>query len=208
MICQVEDCDSRRYCRGFCVKHYNRWKKYGSPHVTAYNRFKPIDPGLVLADRRRACDLTARPGYEVLAARILGKVKPGPEGCWIWQGALNAKGYGVASRVRGGPKTSTLTHRALYEALIGPLVDDHLDHLCRRRDCCNPSHLDDVSARTNLTRGLGPIAMKSRQRYCIHGHEFTPENTYIRKDRGTRQCKACDHDRYIARRDRQIKTSG
>lgn len=26
--------------------------------------------------------------------------------------------------------------------------------------------------------------------HCLHGHEFTPENTYVRKD-GHRQCKAC-----------------
>ncbi len=205
MSCQVEDCGGAKYCRGYCVKHYERCKKYGSPHLTAYRIFGPVDPGLLLPDGRRACDLAPREGYEVLAARILSRLQPGPEGCWLWQGAVSPDGYGRTSKnVRGGPKTSGLTHRALYEALIGPLTSDHLDHLCRRRNCCNPGHLDDVPARTNLTRGLGPIAMKARQRYCIHGHEFTPENTYVRRDRGTRQCRQCEHDRYIKRRDKNI----
>lgn len=39
--------------------------------------------------------------------------------------------------------------------------------------------------------------------HCIHGHEFTPENTYV-KASGHRQCKACtserDRRRYLARK--------
>ena len=31
--------------------------------------------------------------------------------------------------------------------------------------------------------------------HCKHGHEFTPDNTYIRRDSGTRACKECSRIR-------------
>lgn len=27
--------------------------------------------------------------------------------------------------------------------------------------------------------------------HCVHGHEFTPENTYVNPARGTRVCRTC-----------------
>ncbi len=43
-------------------------------------------------------------------------------------------------------------------------------------------------------------SLKVRQTHCIHGHEFTPENTII-KTSGTRQCRECRRasDRHRAR---------
>ena len=37
---------------------------------------------------------------------------------------------------------------------------------------------------------------RKRQTHCKHGHEFTPENTYIARN-GTRHCRACakEHER-------------
>ena len=148
---------------------------------------------LRLDDGRRATDLIPRPGYERLAARILSRLTVGPERCWLWTSACDPRGYGRTSpNYRGLPKTSGLAHRALYQALIGdPVEGNHLDHLCRRRNCCNPSHLDDVPPSVNLNRGLGPVAMKSRAKVCINGHEFTPANTLVRRN-GTRMCRRCN----------------
>jgi hypothetical protein len=40
--------------------------------------------------------------------------------------------------------------------------------------------------------------------HCRHGHEFTPENTLIRKDNGFRQCRLCAADRLQAWHANQI----
>jgi hypothetical protein len=34
---------------------------------------------------------------------------------------------------------------------------------------------------------------------CKWGHQFTTENTYIRRDTGTRQCRQCSRDRRLAK---------
>jgi hypothetical protein len=43
----------------------------------------------------------------------------------------------------------------------------------------------------NMLRGNTPNAMRMAQAQCVNGHPFTPENTYVRPDRGTRECRAC-----------------
>lgn len=46
-------------------------------------------------------------------------------------------------------------HRAVYKALVGAIRDKaELDHLCRNRACINPKHLEQVSTRENIRRGL------------------------------------------------------
>ena len=32
--CSVESCNSVAWCRGWCSKHYSRWKRYGEPETT------------------------------------------------------------------------------------------------------------------------------------------------------------------------------
>lgn len=33
-ICSIPDCGNRGHARGFCIKHYRSWKKYGDPRKT------------------------------------------------------------------------------------------------------------------------------------------------------------------------------
>lgn len=41
MGCSVGDCDNRAVSRGYCDKHYKRWRKYGDPEKGARSRVKP-----------------------------------------------------------------------------------------------------------------------------------------------------------------------
>lgn len=83
-------------------------------------------------------------------------------------------------------------HRLKFEEWSGKPIPDGmtLDHLCRNRACCNPHHLEVVSLRENLLRGVGPSAMNARKTTCPSGHEYSESNTYHKKN-GSRQCKAC-----------------
>lgn len=112
-----------------------------------------------------------------------------PTGCIEFTGARDDNGYG---RIYN-PLGSNLAHVALYEYMRGPVPEGlELDHLCRNPPCCNMGHLEPVTHHENVLRGCGPLAAKAAQTHCKWGHEFTPENTYMRKDgRGKRNCREC-----------------
>jgi hypothetical protein len=106
----------------------------------------------------------------------------------LWQRALDGKGYGSVSNIMG--KKSTKAHCIAYRLLVGEVPEGlELDHLCRNPRCCNPDHLDPVTHAVNMSRGAH--AMKT---HCKHGHEYTPENTYV-NPRGSRECRVCIRDR-------------
>jgi len=108
-------------------------------------------------------------------------------GCWLWRGPRTKDGYGVLSS-RGRMRYS---HIHYYEAKNGRrAAGTVLDHLCRNRACCNPDHLEPVTGRENIMRGVGPTAINARKTHCVHGHLFDEGNTIVRKG-GGRECRAC-----------------
>jgi hypothetical protein len=96
-----------------------------------------------------------------------------------------------------------LAHRLVYEKLVGPIPDGvELDHVCRRRLCVNPAHLDPVTHRINVLRGTSFSAVNAAKTASSKGHPLDEKNTYRMKD-GGRSCRACTADaarRYRARR--------
>lgn len=124
--------------------------------------------------------------------RLLSQVEiGGPEDCWLWTGRTNKGGYGRLYH----DGSLWVTHRLAYTFWLGAVPEGLvLDHLCRVRNCVNPAHLEPVTDRENVLRGVGPSAVHARKTHCIHGHEFTPENTRI-LPRGERVCLACHRER-------------
>ena len=109
------------------------------------------------------------------------------ESCWEWPGARTARGYGT---IYNGNK-NVLVHRFAYENMIGPIPHGlTIDHLCRNKPCCNPAHLEVVTQRENLRRGMGWSGLNARKTHCVHGHLFDDQNTYRLKN-GWRACRAC-----------------
>ena len=68
-----------------------------------------------------------------------------PNGCWLWLGATYATGYGCFAY--DGYRHTPAQRVALM--LTGTDVPPraHVHHLCERRDCVNPDHLEVLSAR-------------------------------------------------------------
>lgn len=115
---------------------------------------------------------------------IEGRLELGP--CWLWRGARDKDGY--SSFTVEGMKVRA--HKWYFEFVNNRKVI-LLDHLCRRRSCVNPLHLEEVSNQENLLRSSITFAsMNLSKTHCVNGHEFTIENTYIRRN-GCRTCRKC-----------------
>lgn len=130
--------------------------------------------------------------------RFMAKVTRNPDGCWLWEGGTTGPGYGRFF-LSGA---TVLPHRFAYEQFVGPIPDGlQIDHLCRNPNCVNPDHLEPVTARMNVRRGVSPAALNAAKNYCKNGHEFDTVNTYVTPD-GRRQCRVCRDEasrRYKAR---------
>lgn len=107
--------------------------------------------------------------------------------CKPWTGAVQSKGYGNL-KVNGKTK---LAHRVAYEEAYGPIPDGHeVDHLCRNTICCEPLHLEAVTHRENVIRGMHPNVVAFRAGTCTRGHDKS--ETYRRKSNGQAvYCRAC-----------------
>jgi hypothetical protein len=105
----------------------------------------------------------------------------GEEGCWEWTGARAKTGYGVLN--------PHFAHRYSYTLHAGPIPERLvIDHLCRNPPCVNPAHLEAVTNRENVRRGLA----FSPSGLCKNGHPLD----------GTQQtgryCKTCSTDRSLS----------
>jgi len=142
-----------------------------------------------------------------ISERFWDKVKQAGD-CWEWQGNVSG-GYGRIRRSRpearanGGPAVLQ-AHRWAYEALVADIPDGlQLDHLCRNQLCVNPYHLEPVTQKINMHRGVGYAPVNLAKTHCPYGHEYTPGNTntkYYPSGRASRHCRRCQANATARRR--------
>ena len=124
---------------------------------------------------------------EELAPRFWQRVDQ-KDGCWLWKGSLTVYGYGQFQPARG---KSYRAHRLAWEIARGPVPEGLvLDHLCRNRACCNPDHLEPVTHRENVLRGVGPSAQNAARLTCSKGHSFDSVGS-----KGERRCIQCNNEK-------------
>lgn len=109
--------------------------------------------------------------------------------CWLWTGSRSNRGYG---RFWLNGTLVQATHYA-YESEHEPLADGLIVcHSCDEPSCVRPSHLFAGSHQDNVDDKVAKGRHGSQiKTHCKHGHEFTPDNTYIEMPKGARRCREC-----------------
>jgi len=89
--------------------------------------------------------------------------------CWLWQGHITEKGYArtCIPRAFGAEPRRQRVHRFAFKMLKGEVPEElHLDHLCRVKHCCNPDHLEPVSAAENNRRVPSEVRAVASAKAC------------------------------------------
>lgn len=111
-------------------------------------------------------------------------------GCWEWTGLLSKSGYGkITWRAHGDLRV----HRVAAMLWLGMAPDDarFVCHHCDNPPCFNPQHLFLGTAKDNQLDCVRKHRNHNQNKaHCKHGHEFTPDNTWIDVG-GYRHCREC-----------------
>ena len=107
--------------RGWCNKHYRRWKKHGDPEATPYFTRSEFSPGTL---EHLDENTTAVNGYLDTP-------------CVVWDKAKTEAGYGVV-----GSRPLEYAHRLSYRLKVGIIPEGmHVLHHCDNPPCTAPDHL-------------------------------------------------------------------
>lgn len=129
--------------------------------------------------------------------------------CWEWQGAYrypnrSPMGYGVVYSPQ--LKKQLGTHRLAWMLHNQQLIPSGMVimHRCDNTRCYNPEHLVIGTPKDNVDDMLNKKreGIRMRVTHCVHGHEYTKQNTYViyykngTMQRKCRQCKKEESRRY------------
>lgn len=113
--CTLQGCDHPHYGKGYCSKHYQRWKRHGSPEPDDF-----------------------RCRYDSPEQSFAARTTPSGD-CLLWTGSTTRRGYGVTT----DHGRRLMAHHYAWEQAGNPPVPDgmFLDHECHVESCVEVSHL-------------------------------------------------------------------
>jgi hypothetical protein len=121
-VCSIDGCSGLLKGKGYCLKHYTRMRRYGSPDIV-------LKKGGSTHDRKYKTALEKfHANYEIVTE----------SGCWIWKGSSYRAGYGqfrYSNIIIGA-------HRFSFMTFKGEIPENHfVCHKCDTPSCVNPDHL-------------------------------------------------------------------
>ncbi|WP_112595832.1 NUMOD4 motif-containing HNH endonuclease [Mycobacteroides abscessus] len=163
--------------------------------MTNLENWLPVSgyPGYEVSDqgRVRSLDRQARSRWDTpktlrgkeLSQRLIGG--SGPEGR-----------YPGCVLYRGGKRRTVTVHTLVLETFVGPRPEGMVG--CHRDDVPTNNHLSNLywgtpaqNVSDAMRSGRHAAARESAKTHCAKGHEYTPENTYVKPQTGHRDCRTC-----------------
>jgi len=127
LACGINSCDRKHFGRGYCRRHYYKWRKYGDP----------------LAGGRH---------YETPELSFAARTRPVGD-CLLWTGSTNGT-YGMIAIGQGREQYA---HVYAWERANGPLPEGMMpDHRCHNKLCANVEHLRLATKKQNAQNVTGP----------------------------------------------------
>lgn len=203
--CSVDGCENPHSGKGLCLLHYGRWFRTGSTELVRVRRRCSFPGCEKWRDSHGYCSTHYRriKVHGDVNVVLKGGPKRDPDRRSVTKGgyiAIYRPGHPLAE----GRWGDILEHRVVLYDSIGPGA--HPCHHCGRvvvwglkdkRQRLEVDHLDG-NRQNNDPANLVPSCNRCndgqanrRRTHCIHGHEFTPDNTYIYPTDGSRRCREC-----------------
>ena len=139
--------------------------------------------------------------FDLLPDRLREKTfKEVSTGCWLWYGYVSKTGYGTVGFETKYWRVHRLSYKMLKSSLDPTKV---IDHLCKTRNCINPSHLEQVTQGENARRGdhtnkgthpntgKATGALNKAKTHCPKNHPYKGTNLIISNRTGARSCRIC-----------------
>lgn len=178
--CLIEECSNPpANRRGWCVKHYQQWRRHGDPE--AKDKKSPIC-SVDGCNRKRLsrgwCNMHyqrwLKYGDPLTKLTTLGlsqeerfwlKVeRKGKHDCWLWTAGTDDDGYGIFGTT--GTRAAK-AHRVSYEFKYSPIAPNiQVLHRCDNPSCVNPRHLYRGTPMDNMQDKI----IRGRERY-LKGEE-------------------------------------